>query len=231
MNRRNKTLLIAGIIVMAASSLVGRLVITAWDIPRWTAFSFILFAELVFFGGLYVLDFAAEKTEQLFSRAGIITALSAYAVVSIGISICLARSLSFRLSRFWALQIVVLAVAAVACILILSAGKRIYESEHEKVASVALLQDHVNRLSEIAADEKAGRYGKAIGKLAEALSFTDTSRTVETDDAIADCVSSLELLFSDGAPDEEKIDAACKRLDFLIRKRSIEISPAQRGKF
>ena len=231
MNRRNKTLLIVAIIAIAATSIVGRLVINPWNVSTRTAFSFILFAEVIFFGSLYVLDFAAEKPEQIFSRAGIITTISAYAIVSIGISIYYALYLPFKLSRFWALQIIVIAFAAIVSVVLLSAGKHIYEADRKKMATVSLLQDYVARLSAIVTDEKASNYSKVINSLAEELRFTDTSRNVETDEAIADCVSALELLFSKDALDEDKIDAECKKLNSLIKKRKIALSSAQRGKF
>lgn len=231
MNRRNKTLLIVAGIAITASSLVGRLAINPWNLFTGTAFSFVLFAEVIFFIGLYALDFAAEKTEQIFSRSGIITILSTYALVSIGISIYYVLHLPFKVSRLWALQIIAFAVAAILAVVTVSAGKRIYESDYKKMATVSLLQDYVSRLNVIALDEKAKNYCEVINKLAEKLKLTDTSRKVDTDDEISDCISSLELLFSKDALDENRIDDECKRLNSLIKKRKLEVSYVQRGKF
>ena len=231
MKRRIKTLCVVAAIAIVATVIIGLLIISPWTIIRSTAFSFIILAEIIFFAGLLALEMFAQRTEQVFSRAGMVSILSLYAIFAIAISIFYIVYPAFKTSRLWVLQILLLAVASILAVITMSAGKRVLESDKKTVEATSVLQAYIGRLNDLALNDRASEYKETINKLADELRYTDTSIIVSVDNAIGDSISSLEVLFSKTEIDIEKIDNEFGKLNSLIKKRKLSVASAQRGKF
>lgn len=127
MNRRAKVFLIIGAVSILVTLLVALINITVWDGVALPAVLFLLLAELVLFGGFALIERLAEKTAQVFFRAGCGVTLVFYFVLSCTSSLVFLFWFAQALAPFYTIQLILAALAAILCIVFFSTGKSIGE--------------------------------------------------------------------------------------------------------
>lgn len=231
MNKRSKSIFLSGCIVLAATIMVSMLCIKDWSGLTGLAFSTMLLAEIVFFAGFISVEWIAEKTEQVIARSAVYTLVCAYAAANILVSILYIVFFKEKVTSFAVIQVVLLAAAAIAVIVSLTAGKSIYESNDNTMKAVINVEALIERLNQLAVSPACTDFSSSLRKLSDDLRFTDISKSVQEDADISDVISAIEI--ESGHSSEhtfETIKTALIRLNSLIEQRKLTVSASKKGK-
>lgn len=118
MSKGGKILLMIGSLILALT--IFLFIMTTKDITNVKILycSFIVFAEIVLFGGMIFMLSYSSKTEQVMFYSGNMVVLSFYSAVSIFISLFyLGRSL-IAINNFWTIQVILFVIMAIFVTLI-----------------------------------------------------------------------------------------------------------------
>ncbi|UWP60790.1 hypothetical protein [Ruminococcus gauvreauii] len=125
-NKRSKLLLSLGSVLVIATVLsfllIGK---ESMNTKKWISFTFVLFAEIIFFSGMIMIERLADKSEQIILRAGGGSVIAAYSAVVIVISLIYMNFSNAGLKGFLIIQIILFAVALILEILFVHIAKEI----------------------------------------------------------------------------------------------------------
>lgn len=231
MNRRSKTILVSGVILLIATIIVSLICIDDWSGVTGWAFVTMLWSEVVLFGGLVFVEWFSEKSEQIITRSSHYVIIAAYAVINFLISIFYMTLLKEATTFFAVVQVVILAVASVGIVISLAASKGVQRSNEHTVKAVENAEEMIERLNKLALCPECDRFASTLKKMSDDLRFTDISKTVAEDTEISNVISTIEVEI--GNTDEgtyEKIKMALVRLNTLILQRKISVNAVNKGK-
>lgn len=231
MNRRSKALALSGILVLALSIALALLTIRRWDGLMITAFLFILWAELVFFGGLIAVEAMAGSTAEALFRAGDGAVIAVYSGLSLIVSFLFLFSGSRSVVPLISIQLILLVGRIILFFVVRSVGKGVKDKNSAVLNAVGRIEGLAGRLNALAAGTEDARHSDRLNRLAEELRFTDVSTSVALDDDIEAAISALETVPQSGGGGQakEEIDRLCRELDSLIAKRKAAVAAAKRG--
>lgn len=231
MNKRSKSIFLSGFIVFAATIMIAMLCIDDWSGLTGLAFSTMLFAEIVFFAGLISVEWIAEKTEQVIARSAVYTLVFGYAAANILVSILYIVFFKDKVTSFAVIQVVLLAAAAIAVIVSLTAGKSIYQSNKNTMKAVINAEALIERLNQLAVSPACTDFSSSLRKSSDDLRFTDISKSVQEDADISDVISAIEIESNHSSERTfETIKTALIRLNSLIEQRKLTVSASNKGK-
>ena len=231
MKRRSITISISGVIVLLATIIISAICIDDWSGLTGWAFSAILWSEIIFFCGLVFVEWIAERTEQIITRASLYVILSAYAIINIPGSILYIAFYKDACTSFAVVEVALLSLAAVAIVVSLATSKSIRQSNEKTMNAVATIEAMVERLNKLAIAPECKVYSSALKKVSEDLKFTDISVSVPEDAEIDGAISSIEVaVISESENATETIKEALIRLNSLISKRKISTSSCKKGR-
>lgn len=230
MKTRKISLLISAIITFLATVIITSFCVSDWSgVTPW-AFSMILFSEIVFFGGLILLERASEGTAQVITRSIISTLLFSYLIVNVIFStICI---VFFKESNktFVVLEVIFVAILAIGVVVSLVASKSIYKSNEKTMRAVTNIDGLIIRLNKLAESPVCEAYAVALKKISDGLRFTDISVNVSEDREIEDLISSIEIEVADNEElDSKKFNSNMIHLNSLIAKRKIATVECKKG--
>lgn len=231
MNRRGKTLLISGAVVIAVTAAILAICIEDWvDLIPLTA-AFMFWAELVLFVGLTLTEMQAGATESIITRVSTGVVVSFYSVAAFLLSLLFMISFRESFKTFIVLQLLLLAVAAVTLLAANAASRGIRSSNTRTDSATELLSSYITRLGALAALNPIDGAELTLKKLADDLRFTDHSVVVGIDREIGDTISVLELELAKAADSrsDDTIKSEYVRLNSLIAQRKLETKAAKTG--
>lgn len=196
MNRQNITISIAGVIILLVTITISTLCIDDWSGLTGWAFATMLWSELLFFAGLVFVEWVAARTEQIITRTALYTLLSAYAIVNIPVSIIYLAFFKEAATSFIIVEVVLLAVVAIAVVATLTISKSVHQSNEKTMNSVVMVESLIERMNKLALTPNCEKYSSQLKKMSDSLRFTDTSVVVQEDTEIIDAISIIELEFS-----------------------------------
>ena len=231
MTLRVKVLHLSGMVILIATLLIVLINTRDWSGITAAAFLFMLWSEIVLFGGLIMIERLAARTSQILLRAGGGITVAAYSVITFVVSLVYMLSFKEAARSFFTLQFILLALAAILCMAFFAIGKSTKASNDAVSNSRSFHEDHINRLNILKADPANGAYAATLGSLAEDLRFTDISTVVPVDYEFDTVLLGLEreLKHPDENLGKDKIESLCLTLKGLIAKRKIEVNAAKRG--
>lgn len=223
-NRRAKTLLLIGLIVIIATNLIFSLSKSGVLLPHtFLGFSFIVFSEIVLFFGLVALEIISEKSEQVFMRSGAGVVLIAYTSLVFLISVVYMNLPIAALSLFLIVQIIMFVIAIVLEIIIIITSKSIKSKNDDVISSVSKINNIVESLILLKANSE---YERQLDTIIDELKFSDVSTSVEIDSEIESEISKLKLEITKNKQDADKhID----NINTLIQKRKLQIKNIKVG--
>ena len=113
MNRRSMTISFSGVIILIVTVIITTLYVDDWPMLTIGAFIMLLLTEILFFGGLILVERIAERSEQIITRSTLYTLLSAYLVVNVPVSILYMAFLKEASTSFMIIEVVLLAILAI----------------------------------------------------------------------------------------------------------------------
>lgn len=231
MNRRSKTLLLSGVIVVFTTIIILVLCIKDWSGITPLASIFIVFAELILFLGMTFVEKIATATEQLVIRSSYSVLLLFYTAISVIISLVFINKNKYAFITFIVLQLLLFSIIIIQLIVMYFTSKGIRIFKEKTLTATTQLDSLIGRLNTLSASESAKANTKALKKLAEDLRFTDTSTLVASDTQIDRVISELELELNKEteAQRSEFIEHNITLLNSLIAKRKVEVSSIRKG--
>ena len=226
MSRRSKISFIIGGIVFLATIAIYAIIHPAAVPSAILGLAFLLYAEIVFFGGFVLIDFLSIKSSKLLLWPGIGVPLGIYAVVVFLSSLVFINAHTAAVQGFWVLQIVLLVIAAGICFISGSIAIGAKKRDEKTLESGRTVQHAVEQLLLIKeqTDEKA-----VLDKLIDGLRFSDTSVTVDADEEIGDAIAALQNLVQPAELGGDEYSKTVKSIEFLIQKRKLQTRVAKQG--
>ncbi|AMJ40448.1 hypothetical protein [Anaerotignum propionicum] len=232
MNRYSKALLISGIITVVISVIVLLLCIYDWSGLTPLAAVFIIWAQIVFFGGLIFQQKIRTQTEQLVLQASFIPLLTIYSFICGVLSVLFLIRFKSEWKYFVSIQLILAGIISTLLIALYSASKAIRVTNQNTMHDIIQINSYISRINTLAvtAGEEEG-YGFDLKTISEALRFTDISAMVPVDEEIDHIISELELEFEKETifRSTKLIQERCTKLAKLIEKRKIQSKAIKEG--
>ena len=225
-NRRIITFGVTGIVVLLLT--IAIFVLTRGEDGNKSVmlgFAFLLYSEIVLFGGLIGIEILSSRGSGIVLRTGGGITLVLYTVfvaVSSGIYMLINTD---HIKGFWILQIVLLAMCVISITVFGMTAATIKEKDDKLLGAVVRVDGMVVSLHLL---EGHPVYGKQIAKLAENLKYTDTSTAVPVDENIVSEIAKLEMKLTKEEENEET-EQLLERLAVLIKQRNMQTRDRKMG--
>lgn len=231
MNRRAIAISISGVIILFATIIISVLCIDDWSGLTGWAFGVMLWSEIVFFGGLVLVEWAAEKTEQIIIRSSIYALISAYTAVNIPVSVLYIAFFKEAIISFAIIEIVLLSIIVIAISVFLAASNGVRQSSENIMANRMNIELMIERLNKLAVEPGCDAYSSVLKRLSDDLRFSGLSTSVSEDVEIDKAISAIEIeIGGEGETSSEGIKATMIRLNSLIAQRKLAAGAAKKGR-
>ena len=226
--RRTKTISVSGILLFLLTIVLFFLLTNDRILITWLGFGFMLFAELVFFGGLILIETASANLSQITARAGGYVVLSIYSVI---VSLVFMLIKPETASVFWSIQSVLLVIAGILLLVIMTSAKSIHEKDIKVLNSLKKVGAISERLTLLMEDDGNSKYKKILYKAVENLKYSDTSTVLSSDDEIEGKITQLELelVKEDYDHKDTAVEALIQELINLISRRRAHVKNSKAG--
>lgn len=226
MNSRTKISTIIGSAVLLATILIFVLVHPVIFPSTVLGLVFLLYSEIVFFGGMVLVEYWASKFSNIMTRAGMGITIGTYAIIVFITSIIYMCIHIIAYRGFLILQIFLLVCVVAICIVFAVASKNRARNDSKVLKTDAMIRNFVDDLELVReqTDKKA-----SVDKLVEALKYSDSSTMVNTDVELDGAILELKNTVSVEKIDELKFDENINKIEFLIKKRNLQTRSEKRG--
>jgi hypothetical protein len=226
MNRRAKISIIIGSIVFVATCMIFIIAEIEIYLSTTLGICFLLYSELVFFGGFVVVEYLADKSSQIMTRAGIGIPVEGYAIIVFLSSLIYINFLDSYPRRFLIFQIILLVITAGIALVTANASKTAKERDTEILQADLRVQEFIDRLTLIKEfiDKKAD-----IDKLIDKIKYSDKSATVHADKELNSAILNLENTIKIQEVDISEFNKQIQEIDFLITKRNLQVRNLKQG--
>lgn len=226
MNGRAKISIIIGTIVLAATCMI--FVIAGVGIYPSTVLGmlFLLYSEVVFFGGFVLVEYLADKSSQIMTRAGVGIPIEVYAVIVFLSSLIYINFLNSYTRVFLIFQVILLVIISVLVLVTANVSMTAKERDTEILQADLTIQGFIDRLVLIKEliDKKAD-----IDKLIDEIRYSDKSATVDADKELNDAILDLENLVQTREFDMPEFEKQVKEIGVLITKRKQQVKNLKQG--
>ncbi|MCI8826426.1 MAG: hypothetical protein HFH63_11230 [Lachnospiraceae bacterium] len=226
MNRRAKISIIIGSIVFVATCMIFVIAEIEIYLSTTLGICFLLYSELVFFGGFVVVEYLADKYSQIMTRAGVGIPVEGYAIIVFLSSLIYINFLDSYPRRFLIFQIILLVITAGIALVTANASKTAKERDTEILQADLRVQEFIDRLTLIKEfiDKKAD-----IDKLIDKIKYSDKSATVHADKELNSAILNLENTIKIQEVDISEFNKQIQEIDFLITKRNLQVRNLKQG--
>ncbi len=215
-----------GVIVLIATGAVYAVARPEVYSSTAVGFAFLLFSEIVFFGGIVFVEYWALKSPGILTLAGIGVPLGGYALIVFISSIIYMNFHRIQLSKFLTLQIVLL-VALIFIVVIMAVFSKAAKDRDDKTLQTdAMMRTFVDELTGIRdyIEKKS-----EIDHVIEEIRFSDTFAMVEADVELDEAISKLKKKVTTEKVDEEELEKSIKNIEFLAKKRKLQVKNMKQG--
>lgn len=227
MTRREKAFTISGILVLLVTILLFFIITQDRTTITWLGFLFLIVAEVIFFGGMLLIENIASRSSQIVIRSGVGATITIYTILSIVVSLVYMNLLRDSIVSLCVIQILLFSVAAILCVIFYTSGKGVKAKEDKVDESSAKIDAMINRIKLLKSNKE---YNGDLEKVGENLRFSDTSTFVEVDKEIEDKIGELESAFlKDDENKDTEIKLLIKEISSLINKRKVQVKELKKG--
>ncbi|MCI2106723.1 MAG: hypothetical protein LKK00_08405 [Intestinimonas sp.] len=230
--RRNIITAVIGAFVIALTFVLYFLIVRNPEIMDWIGLIFILIAEISLFGGLIATDIKARQSTGVMLRSGAYSVLIVYTAVAVILSILFLSVPGLRddIRLFIAVQIVIIAVTAIILLLIIAGSRAVANSNKAAEQSVSSMYGLMNKVMAMKDDSKNLQYSDSLGKIYEAIKYSDLSSATAQDDALSDKIIKLESILSSDIDDKtEKVTQIINDILLLVKQKTADLKARKSG--
>lgn len=203
------------------------------DIERTTlrnwAFSFFVFAELLFFIGFNIIT-STKLFNDALSRAGMISLLTLYLIVML-ISMLLSGWIADTQRTLILVIVIIHGVFIILLVLFYYISFKFLE-EGKNLRQKATVMDYAERaIYGILAKSGNKKYASLLTRVYEQIKYADKNGTSSQDEAIISQVDTIKLNSETDTQEDMTIISNIEQLSILLHKRKEELSELKRGGF
>ena len=151
MNKRGKAISISGIIIFLLTTFIFFMMTKDRVAATWISLFFLLFAEIILFGGFIMIEYLVDKGSPIVIRAGCGFVLVAYSIISIIASMYYIISAIESVKPLIIIQVVLLGIAVILFTIFYTISVSIKDSNDKVINAtvrVSLVVDKLNLLSQ-----------------------------------------------------------------------------------
>lgn len=226
MSKRSKISLMIGGVAFLATIAIYAIIHPIVSPSTILGLCFLVYAEIVLFGGSVLIDFWSRRSSKLLLWSGVGVSLGIYAVVVFISSLVLINAHTVTVQGFLVLQIVLFVIVAAICLTIGSFSVRAKKQDEKTLEAGRTVQYAIDRLMLIKeqTDQKAD-----VDKLIDGLRFSDTSVIVDADVELSDAITALQSLVASEGTDGDEFSKTVQSIESLIKKRNMQTRASKQG--
>lgn len=230
MNKRGKAISISGIIVFLLTTFVFLMMTKDRVAATWISLFFLLFTEIILFGGFIIIEYLVNKRSPIIIRAGGGFVLVAHSIISIIVSMYYIISAIESVKPLITIHVVLLGSAVILFTIFYTISVSIKGSNNKVINATVRVNLVVEKLNLLSQDINNYKYKKQLAKISDDLNYTDKSTSVPCDDKIDRKLASLELaLLKEEVIKDSEIPKLLEDMLILINKRKIEVMNTKFG--
>lgn len=232
MKNRNNAISIIGVTLVIFTAILFALLTEDRTRTMFICLGFIVGAEIVFFGGLLLIEYLSKTTSQITLRTVCGITLSIGSLASILVScIYIGRDVD-SLRGFYSWQLIIWVLAIVVLTIGYFTASSVNNSDSRTMNAVMTLAVVVDQLTTLSDDSRNTKYAGQLKKIADELRYSDTSSLVPSDELIQNAVAKLEVVFVQEYGEDEKdneIKNLLSEMLVLISRRKQEVKFTKAG--
>lgn len=232
MKNRNNAISIIGVTLVIFTAILFALLTEDRTRTMFICLGFIVGAEIVFFGGLLLIEYLSKTTSQIILRTVCGITLSIGSLASILVScIYIGRDVD-SLRGFYSWQLIIWVLAIVVLTIGYFTASSVNNSDSRTMNAVMTLAVVVDQLTTLSDDSRNTKYAGQLKKIADELRYSDTSSLVPSDELIQNAVAKLEVVFVQEYGEDEKdneIKNLLSEMLVLISRRKQEVKFTKAG--
>lgn len=232
MKNRNNAISIIGVTLVIFTAILFALLTEDRTRTMFICLGFIVGAEIVFFGGLLLIEYLSRTTSQIILRTVCGITLSIGSLASILVScIYIGRDVD-SLRGFYSWQLIIWVLAIVVLTIGYFTASSVNNSDSRTMNAVMTLAVVVDQLTTLSDDSRNTKYADQLKKIADELRYSDTSSLVPSDELIQNAVAKLEVVFVQEYGEDEKdneIKSLLSEMLVLISRRKQEVKFTKAG--
>lgn len=225
---RKRLIQLIEVIIVAASILCFFLLLKSpITTPQYVGAFFVIFAEIVFFGGLTAAGNLSKDTEKVLFHSGTTVILTIYLIVACATSLIYMFTVEEGIRGLLIIQILLFAFLIVLFLVITRAAHSVYKKNEDTLQAVSATEKFINQLDTL---REAYGYDESIQPLIDALKYGDNSISADADREIEASISQLDRTLSDGNQKKAAVKSSIENIDFAIEKRKRQVKELKAGR-
>lgn len=237
MNHKTKLLLniFMGLIVIAMTLLIFFLGFSKQ--PKifidYISLIFIIFSEVILFGGMILVLYNGAKVNKIIMRAGVISTLFLYWIFTILTSVFFKLMFNDNVSTFVIIQFMAIAIVAIIIISLVIFASQVERSNSRAMDSRVWMQESESIILSLKLDSKLTPYMNILDQLYEELKYSDKvalnlDRDMEINRKINDFSEDIKEM-NISSLTEQYVEDKIRRIIFLVKERNMLMKQAKRG--
>lgn len=203
------------------------------DFPRTVLYgwslSFVLFSEILLFGGLLILNRVSVGPNGVFIRSGVAVVLTMYFFATVFSS--LFSGLFVLVNKFLLVQVIIFAVAAALIALLVFFSAKVNQSDKNTQDNRKWMEYNELKVYKLMTEAVNAPYKDRLSSLYEAMHYSDKTVFTSVDESISGGVGTLEQLLQSEVKSDESILKTIDALSSQLSQRKVEASQLKRGGF
>ncbi|MBS5931795.1 MAG: hypothetical protein KIC94_02875 [Clostridiales bacterium] len=232
MKNRNNAISIIGVTLVIFTAILFALLTEDRTRTMFICLGFIVGAEIVFFGGLLLIEYLSRTTSQIILRTVCGITLSIGSLASILVSCTYIGRDADSLRGFYSWQLIIWVLAIAVLTIGYFTASSVNNSDSRTMNAVMTLAVVVDQLTTLSDDSRNTKYADQLKKIADELRYSDTSSLVPSDELIQNAVAKLEVVFVQEYGEDEKdneIKSLLSEMLVLISRRKQEVKFTKAG--
>ncbi|WP_312495582.1 hypothetical protein [Anaerosporobacter sp.] len=232
MKNRNNAISIIGVTLVIFTVILFALLTEDRTRTMFICLGFIVGAEIVFFGGLLLIEYLSKTTSQIILRTVCGITLGVGSLASILVScIYIGRNVD-SLRGFYSWQLIIWVLAIIGITIGYFTASSVKTSDTRTMNAVMTLTNIFDQLTSFSDDSRNTKYADQLKKIADELRYSDTSSLVPSDELIQNAVAKLEVVLVQEYGEDEKdseINNLLSEILVLINRRKQEVKLTKVG--
>lgn len=226
MKKRSLIILSMGAGVLLATTVWFMFLYEASDVMGFTGYLYLLLAELIFFGGLGLVDIFISTRKKLFLSTPFFILLG-YFVLSVAVSLFFMMKPVEKKALFMVVQVLFLAITAMLLFLMLAAERSTPSTRFSEIEWNNPLREATNKIRALKDDPENKAFKSNLISLYERFVFLDSSLKRNQDEDILKGMKELEIVLVsldyEAEEKRQKVEEKIEDVVKLLKEREYEI--------
>ena len=226
MKKRSLIILSMGAGVLLATTVWFMFLYEVSDVMGFTGYLYLLLAELIFFGGLGLVDIFISTRKKLFLSTPFFILLG-YFVLSVAVSLFFMMKPVEKKALFMVVQVLFLAITAMLLFLMLAAERSTPSTRFSEIEWNNPLREATNKIRALKDDPENEAFKSNLISLYERFVFLDSSLKRNQDEDILKGMKELEVILVsidyEAEEKRQKVEEKIEDIVKLLKEREYEI--------